>query len=228
MRGAVVWAGAGGLAVMTAAAAALVLPACGLRLPFGLGTVLECPEQARLATPSGGDAARAALLAEIGGLERDIALLACTPERAEAPLLPPPPPEPPPELDEDMIEEADLGALRGCWMLDSPYRAQNRATGAITDYSEWTICFDGSGSGRETMRGSDGSTCEGAVTGSFLPGEALVIDEAEDLPCSNSVAILRRQVTCRLDADQRAVCNSYQPESGSNAEVIMRRAPEAP
>jgi len=228
MRGLFVWVGAGGLVVAAVAAAAAILPACGLRLPFGLGTVLECPEINRIALPSGGAAARAAILADISGLERDIAALACTPQRVETPTPPPAPLPPAPELDEAMIDEGDVGALRGCWMLDSPYRAQNRETGAITEYSEWTICFDGSGRGQETMRGSDGSTCTGNVTGSFLPGEALVIDEAEDLPCSNQVAILRRQVTCRLDATQRATCNSYQPESGSNAEVIMRRAPEAP
>ena len=221
MRSAFVWAGAGGLAVLTLAAGALILPTCGLRLPFGLGVLNECPVVVQVPSPSGGEAARSALLSEITALERRLSGLACPapPPRAETP---------PPPLDEAMIDQADLGALQGCWMLDSEYRVQNRETGAITEYSEWTVCFDANGQGRETMRGSDGSTCEGAVSGSFIPGEALVIDEGDDLPCSNNVAILKRRVTCRLDENQRAVCNSFQPESGSNAEVIMRRAPETP
>lgn len=218
------WAGAAALALLVTLSAALILPACGLVLPFGLGTWAACPP---VIVQSTEDATRDGLQAEIAGLERQIAALQCLPE-PEPELRAETPPLPEPELGEDMLERADVGDLEGCWELDSPYAAQNRATGEVIEFSEWNVCFSADGTGRETMKGSDGSTCEGPVTGNFIPGQALIIEEPADLPCSNNLAILRRTVTCRLDLEQRAVCNSYQAEGGGNAEVIMRRLQEAP
>lgn len=223
MRNALLWAGAALLAIVVALGAMLILPACGLVLPLGLGQISECPATAR--TASADTALGTALQAEIVALERSISALQCVPE------LPPPvvpdPIEEAPELDEEMLDRADLNDLQGCWVLDSPYAAQNKVTGEITHFSEWTVCFEMDGTGRETMTGSDGSTCEGPVTGGFVPGQALVIEEAANLPCSNGFAILKRTVTCRLDAGGRALCTSYQSEGGSSAEVIMRRLQEA-
>jgi hypothetical protein len=227
MKSTLLWAGAAVLAVMVGVTAALILPACGLRLPFGLGQVLACPAAVTAQADYG--ALRAELESEIASLERGLAEVQCVPEPEPEPL---PEPErvetPPPELNEDLIDRADLNDLQGCWELDSPYAAQNVVTGEVISFSEWTVCFNNDGTGRESMRGSDGSTCEGPITGSFIPGQALVIEEDANLPCSNNFEIFRRTVTCRLDEQERALCNSYQAEGGGSAEVIMRRLQEVP
>ncbi len=227
MKSTLLWAGAAVLAVMVGVTAALILPACGLRLPFGLGQVLACPAAVTAHADYG--ALRAELESEIASLERGLAEVQCVPEPEPEPL---PEPErvetPPPELNEDLIDRADLNDLQGCWELDSPYAAQNVVTGEVISFSEWTVCFNNDGTGRESMRGSDGSTCEGPITGSFIPGQALVIEEDANLPCSNNFEIFRRTVTCRLDEQERALCNSYQAEGGGSAEVIMRRLQEVP
>ncbi|WP_444461332.1 hypothetical protein [Rhodobacter capsulatus] len=234
MRIVSIWVGGAALLAVSAATAALLLPSCEVALPFGSLWLGSCPGTI-LQDPLAEDrVASAALRAEIRSLEARLAGLDC-PAPVAAPLpapepLPEPEPEtdPPPVLDKDMIDKADLGDLQGCWALDSPYRTQNRATGEITEFSEWTVCFDAGGNGTETMRGSNGIRCEGPVSGSFVPGQALVIEEAANLPCSNDMEILQRRVTCRVDGAERASCSSFQPESGSSSEVIMRRTQEAP
>lgn len=229
MKSTLLWVGAVVLAVMVGIMAALILPACGLRLPFGLGQVLACPPVATAQADDG--ALRAGLQADVAELERRLAGLQCEPEAKPLPKperVETPPPEPPPELNKDLLDRADLNDLQGCWELDSPYAAQNVVTGQVISFSEWKVCFNNDGTGRESMRGSDGSTCEGPITGSFLPGQALVIKEDANLPCSNNFEIFRRTVTCRLDAQERALCNSYQSEPGGSAEVILRRLQEVP
>ena len=226
MKITLVWMAALALVGLVAFAAALLVPACGLRLPFTSLEIFACPVAAKPAAQPD-HALRDSLRQEVAAMELRLAGLQCP-----APVPPAPSPEtvqdplPPPPLDADLLERADLGELQGCWQLDSAYSAQNMVTGVVIDFPEWTMCFDSSGSGTETMRGSDGSTCEGPVKGTFLQGEALVVEEAADLPCSGDFAILRRRITCRLDADQQAACDSYQPEGGGVAEVIMRRAEE--
>ena len=229
MMSTLLWAGAAVLTVTIGVTSALILPACSLRLPFGLGQLSACPSVVTTQADKG--ALRAELQSEVASLERRLSGLQCRPdpatlpepERVETPLS-----EPPPELNGDLLDRADLKDLQGCWELDSPYAAQNVVTGQVISFSEWTVCFNNDGAGRETMRGSDGSTCEGPITGSFLPGQALVIKEDANLPCSNNFEIFRRTVTCRLDEQERALCNSYQSETGGSAEVIMRRLQEVP
>ena len=232
MRIVSIWVGGAALLAVLAVTAALLLPSCAVELPFGGLRIGSCPGTVAPDPLAEDQVASAALRAEIRALEARLSGLACPaspPEPvAEPDPAPEPEPEPPPTLDKDMIDKADLGDLRGCWALDSPYRTQNRATGEITDFSEWTVCFDAAGNGTETMQGSNGIRCEGPVSGSFIPGQALVIEEAANLPCSNDMEILQRRVTCRVDGAERASCSSFQPESGSSADVIMRRTQEAP
>lgn len=235
MRIALIWTGSVALAALAAGCAALVLPACEIALPFGSYHLGICPGLHAGRKPSGGQPARDALQAEIRSLERALAGQNCRPVAAPEPepvpvpaAEPEPPPEPPPVIDQSMLDKADLSDLRGCWVLDSPYRTQNGVTGEVTEFSDWTVCFDAAGNGHETMQGSNGISCAGPVTGSFVPGQALVIEEADDLPCSDDMAILKRRVTCSVDQGQRASCESFQPEGGSRVDVIMRRSQEAP
>jgi hypothetical protein len=210
-----------------------VIPACGLRLPFGLGQVGLCPA-AQAASPGAdeGLVRRAVLLKQITEAEARLAAIACTP--AEVPALSEPaqpePAPPPPEvpLNREAIERGDVTVMQGCWALASDYRTVDPASGARVDYTGWQVCFDASGLGRETMHGSDGTTCEGEVKVRFDGGTSLVIDEPDDLPCSNGYSIYRRQVRCTVDEANTAQCQSSQPEVDGAVDVIMRRAKEQP
>jgi hypothetical protein len=96
------------------------------------------------------------------------------------------------------------------------------------DFADWEVCFGADGNGRETMAGSDGTTCAGPIQVRFDADGTLVIDEPADLPCSNGFAIFRREVRCAVDATGTASCRSLQPEVSGDSPVIMRRAKEQP
>ena len=232
MRTAWITAGALALALLTAGLAALVLPACGLTLPFGLGVWRFCPVPVEAAAP---DPERASLLAQIDEAEARLAALDCAPEPEPEPgpepapeTEPAPLPEPEAPLTPDLLRQGDVGALEGCWALASDYRVTDRDSGATIDFSDWRVCFDAEGRGQEKMTGSDGSTCEGPVQGRFDEGGALVVEEPANLPCSNGYALFRREVRCSVDATGTAACQSLQPEVGTQAPLIMRRAEESP
>jgi hypothetical protein len=218
---------AAALVVVVVAAAGLVLAACGLRLPFAPGLVASCD----LRSVTAQDdvlAERDALLRQIAGLERDLAGQTC------AIVLPEPEPEPvlDPEAldarDRDAFEAADLAAMEGCWMLDSDYATVDRRTGRETHWREWELCFDTTGQGRETMRSTRGDVCDGAVTARFgAPGRFSVI-EPDNLQCSGGFFIYRREISCVLDAQGRAQCDTYQPETGSRGDARLRRASRGP
>lgn len=122
--------------------------------------------------------------------------------------------------------------IDGCWALDSDYTTYDRETGARTDYSEWEICFQGDGPGRERMTGRHQSgqtiTCAGALSRSFSRDGKLVIEEPGNLQCSNGSYIFRRVITCTVDEAGRADCNTAQPERGTNSDVRLRRKESTP
>jgi len=220
------------LVLFAAAAAVLLLPACGLRLPGGFLLNAACPVPARIAPAQADDGD--ALRREIATLERRLSQIEC---RAEAPpppaAVPEPEPEPEPEdgLNRRAFAERDPSVIDGCWDLDSEYRVTNRRTGAVTEFSEWQICFSPDGTGTERMvgrRGQDRITCEGPLSRRFNEEGGLEIVEPRNLGCSNGSEIFRRIVTCTIDENNRADCRSRQPETGSNSPVRLRRAQGTP
>ena len=169
-----------------------------------------------------------ALMRQIAALQRGLAERECT-------VVPPPVPvaAPPADgFDPEAFRRRDTALLDGCWELDSEYRTVNERTSAVTHYSDWTICFEPGGAGRESMIGRQGSTtitCEGPVTRAFDAEGALLITEPANLPCSNGSHIFRREITCQLDASGRADCSVLQPErSRTRSVVALRRAEGRP
>jgi len=218
----------GGLAVLTvlvtAGAAYAVLSACGLRLPL-IGAVSVCESEAELATRDAleetldeGDA----LARRVAYLERELAALQC---RADPPP-PPPPPDPEPEtesgLDPDAFDRGDIAVMEGCWQLDSNYSVTDIRTRKVTHFRDWRLCFDANGQGRETMRSTNGVRCEGPISGQLEDGR-LVMAEPGNLQCDDNSYIHRREITCRLDAQGRAQCESYQPQTNGRGPATLRR-----
>lgn len=227
MRPSIIVMATAALALLVMGVALPVLPACGLRLPFGLGQWQLCPAPLQARAPADRTPERAALLAQIEALQSRLAALQCQPAPPRAAEAPP---EPPPEtpLPPQTIEEGDVAALEGCWALASSYGTVDPKTGAAVAFAEWQLCFDASGAGQEKMRGTDGTTCEGPVQAGFDAEGALVIDEPGDLACSNGYSIYRRQVRCTVNGAGIAQCQSLQAEVGGDLAVIMRRAKEQP
>lgn len=109
MRTRIILIGAAALVVLVGAAAWSVLPACGLRPPFGLGEWQLCPSAA--AKPRQADDSRlerAALLGQINEAEARLSALECRPAKV---------PTPEPQLDRQTIEGGDVTGLEGCWAL---------------------------------------------------------------------------------------------------------------
>ncbi len=214
-------AGATLFALAVAGSAALLLPACGA-LPWADRCDRPDPEVAGRLADLG--AANAALWREVAFLERELALLQCTADLPE----PPPPaavvPPPAPPIDAEAWQRRDIGAMDGCWELDSDYRTQNDRTGEITHFTEWTMCFDGDGQGRATMRATNGTTCAGPVAGQFASDGRLVVTEAGNLACSDATFIYRRELGCALLDGGAASCGVDQPQVGRSSTVLLRRA----
>lgn len=205
----------------------LLLGACGVRLPL-IGTLPGgCTPQAVLDRRDRLDRAQAAnvdLAAQIAGLERELALMHCV---ADPPPPPPPPPPPEPEtpsgLDPDAFDDGDIAVMEGCWELSSRYNVRDIRTGKITSFRHWQICFDARGNGREVMRATDGTRCQGQLRGQ-LSGGRLSMREPGNLQCDNGSEIFRRDITCGLDARGNANCDTFQPEINGRGSATLRRA----
>ncbi len=207
MRSPTVILGALPLVLLVMAAAWSVLPACGLRLPFGHGEWQVCPAAAAAPRPTDGTAAqREVVLRQITEAETRLAALECQPAQAPPPAQPALLPQILPQLLRQALPDGpalspedlpdDLTALQGCWALSSDYHTVEPGTGASIDFPAWQVRFDGNGKGHETIRESDGISCEGPVAAALNGDQTLVIDEPGDLPCSNGYSIYRRQIRC--------------------------------
>ncbi len=228
------------------------LEACGLRetaltrwLPSACAAPAALEARARLADLA---ARNDSLRREIDQAERELAARQCVaqwpePEPPPEPLPPPAPPVLPlpadpvtpapdalpepeilPEPDAEAWRNRDLDVLAGCWELDSEYRVTNVRTGAVTEFTEWTMCFTEGARGLARMRAGDATACEGPVAGRFDAAGRLVFEEPANLPCSGGLEIYRRVVTCALREDGAAECASTQPEQGNSVDVRLRRA----
>jgi hypothetical protein len=218
------------LVALVGYAAALVLPACAVRMPGTTWQPFFCPTPQALALSarqSELDAENTALLRQIAALQRGLAERECA-------MTPPPLPSATPAedgFDPDAFQRRDTAILDGCWELDSDYSTINLRTGVTTYYSDWTICFEPGGGGTERMigrRGSASITCDGPVTRGFDDDGVLRIVEPRNLVCSDRSYIYRREITCSLNAANRAVCTVVQPEVDRTGPVSLRRAEGRP
>lgn len=211
----------------------LLLQSCGMRIPFSQKYISICEtEQAKLRRTrlTVLELDNAGLSMEIRALERQLAGKQCIAEP------PPPPPPPPPKpkkspsaktqsgLKPDAFDKGDISVMKGCWQLVSVYKTSNIRTGRLTTFKDWRVCFDGNGNGRQTMRATNGVTCDGTMRGRIDNRKRLVMRESGNLMCSNGSYIYRRNITCNLDSAGRANCVSLQPEVGGRGTATLRRS----
>lgn len=208
--------GSFGLLVLSIYAAYLLMQACALQLPF-LRHLSTCTTPAEISTQAALETATDAqvdLQRRIFELERELSGVQCVipPLDANAPLSP------------EKWRNNDLTTLYGCWDLDTTYRTRDIDSGAIRTYSDWKMCFDGRGNGKQLMRSDDGITCEGPVTAQY-GGGGLSLVEPGNLACQDGGYIHQRQIACKLGANGKAICDTKQPETGGEASVGFDRAP---
>ena len=217
------------LALIVGVSAYLLVEACGVRLPFSDRVVSFCPrdnvnqtaEEIRTQV-----ADNKALEAEIAALEQDLASQVCEAVPPPEPEPAPPPPrvtETPSGLAPDAFDEDDISVMEGCWELSSQYDVRHLRTGEIISFRDWRICFDANGNGRETMRATNGLTCEGVLSGEIGDG-TLAMREPGNLTCANGFEIFRRDITCALNAEGVASCDTYQPEIDGRGRATLRRS----
>lgn len=218
------------LVALIGASAYLVLQSCGVRLPFTTTVLSVCESDADRAQRdalAAVDLQNNDLTQRIKQLERELGTLQC---KADPPPPPPPPTPPPPKktktpsgLAPDAFDQNDISVMEGCWELSSNYDVREINTGEITRFRYWQICFDANGNGREVMRATNGVTCEGSLKGR-LRSKKLTMREPGNLQCSNNSSIFRRDITCRLNANGQANCDTYQPEINGRGAATLRRA----
>ncbi len=217
------------LSALTAWAASLIIPACGL--DFGpLGRLDRCPAPAARSIELDTEIERQAVLTDrLNVLQRQLAML------SDCPLQPParqaPPQEPPPDpdsLDAGKWQQSDVTLLDGCWSLASDLSFEDIDTGALNVAVSWEMCFDSQGRGDQEIVMSDGATCGGQVTARFLEDGRLRIEDQGDVHCSDEFYIFRRTITCELEPGGEAACRSVQPEIDddiSDVRIVRRTSP---
>ena len=200
--------------VLILLAAVLVLPACGVRFVVGQSMLWACPAPETRQSTDALDLLherQRSLFAELRSLERDLGLPSCEPER-------PAPPPIEPDIDPDAWNDRDIRLLDGCWILDGEeYVVANIDTRVKRRFTEWEMCFDANGRGKQTLRGRDDGSldsvlCNGRTQAAFDGQGRLVLSDPAGVRCDDNTYILRRVITCELVEDT-AQCSSVQPGS---------------
>ncbi|WP_158964919.1 hypothetical protein [Chachezhania sediminis] len=202
------------LAVVVAVAAFLLLEPCALNLAvlerYGIcRPSSETRAEARLVEL---EVERIALERQVYALERELSGAQCvatTPD-PQRPLMPQ-------GWDNEVVQ-----MLYGCWDVSLDYQTRDVDTDGVMGYTEWQMCFDAQGNGRQIMRDTTGIVCEGPVKANFSQGNLALI-EADNLPCGDGGYVHRREISCRMTDEGSAVCSTLQPEAGGAADVTLAR-----
>ncbi|MCV6584876.1 MAG: hypothetical protein OIF47_05035 [Marinibacterium sp.] len=137
--------------------------------------------------------------------------------------------DPDPDPDADFADDGpfpgDTASLEGCWALESDFEIRSVESGDALPFPEWTVCFPpgSDGMGTQVMRSDDGALCEGDIRGAFDSDGALVLEEDEDLVCSDGTQIFRRVTTCAVGEDGLATCEAVQPRTGGRGTFALKR-----
>ena len=207
------------LTLVFVALAVVLLTACGVILPFGLGEIGLCTGDRLIAERQMTIAfeRQRVLRRRVADLEASFDAQACE-EVSDAQL------SSEPEIDVEAWEDRDVTLLEGCWMLDSDYQLADEDTGAISKVVAWEMCFGSDGSGSQTLKFDDGTLCRSSqVTAAFDDDGNLIMSDNTNVSCEDTWFIYERTMTCVLDAAGTASCVSSQEETGSRTPVRLHR-----
>ena len=198
--------------------AALILPACGVRLGV-FGKLDFCPSTSTLSWDLEKELEQLAVLEDrLRGLERRLAGLPACPPRL--PLEPPPELraelQPPPEPDPDMLDaekwaQKDLTSLEGCWSLASDFSVEDVESHEVTEVASLEMCFDENGNGEKHLVMTDAVECEGEVWATYLESGMLQINDREDIYCTDGSYVYRGIADCELEPNGEAACTGRNP-----------------
>lgn len=220
MSGLIITLASFALISLVAMSSALVLTSCRLNLGLLPERFDTCPDPVRETALSAAEMVareNRAIETQILQLERRLAAKTCV-ARDVDPILPEP------EIDTRAWNSRDIGALAGCWDLESVFTTVDQATGQELPFDTWNICFDSAGNGRETMRAPNGTVCSGSITGAFSDAGELNLNQPGNLQCSDGTFIFRLASACVLQEDNRVQCRVHQPETQRSTTIDFRRA----
>jgi hypothetical protein len=205
-------------AVLVAAALWIVLAACGLAWPGGRPMLVFCPVDvaAREVDPELIAEAERGRALQHRVRELEIALLArpyCTAQE----------PGPRPPSIEDVIREADVETLEGCWEQASDLTLEVRETGELISVGNWEVCFSSDGQGRQSMEFTSGVQCHGRVVAGFPDDATLQIDDTDHMQCDNGSYNVASTTVCELAGDGTAQCVRRDQDNAENASPVTLR-----
>jgi len=146
---------------------------------------------------------------------------------AALPQAPAPAPRPSPaappraDLPQDRWDRRDLAMLEGCWNLYTAITVFNENGTQASKIRSWRQCFDGHGTGRQTIALEDGRQCEGALAASF--GQDAVLRVTEPTACHGTLHLSRNERLCRRLGDDEAECNGRTIEGGMSGHGFAGR-----
>lgn len=115
----------------------------------------------------------------------------------------PPKPEKKEDLPKDSWNKKDISMLNGCWRLTTPMNLQNLITNQPIPIQSWSVCFDKSGNGYQTITTKANKTCKGPVKAYFRGSEIIMTHPAR---CSGDFPVMQGTNVCRYENDREAQC----------------------
>lgn len=202
------------------ALAALAL-AAGLLLPLASAWLVDKPAacaivpgqlealRGQMAVDSRGQELRtllATLTEEVGRRQLLCPLAVLPPVPAPNPAPTPVPlPAPRADLPQDQWDRKDLTMLEGCWTLYTELTVFDDTLTHTSNVRSWRQCFDGRGTGQQTIVLVDGRRCEGPLSAAFDRDEILRVTEPTS--CRGTVTMRRSERMCRRLGDTEAECD---------------------
>lgn len=107
------------------------------------------------------------------------------------------------DLPKDSWNKKDISMLNGCWHLTTPMNLQNLITNQPIPIQSWSVCFDKSGNGYQTITTKANKTCKGPVKAYFRGSEIIMTQPAR---CSGDFPVMQGTNVCRYENGREAQC----------------------
>jgi hypothetical protein len=99
----------------------------------------------------------------------------------------------------------DISMLDGCWHKYTSMQTTEIGTGKKRSVREWTLCFDRSGHGKQTIIWDDDARCENELSARFNGGDRLGLSDKRN--CAGTRSLVLTDSNCQRISDSEAVCD---------------------